>query len=199
MNDKLPKKPVQIYQLKITLSEIYPPIFRILQIKSNASLDKLHDYVQGVMGWTNSHLHEFLIKGRVFQDVSHIYEPQEPDVLNERRHRLNNLVKEGETFKYIYDFGDDWTHEITLEKVIEPSPGVYYPICIYGERSCPPEDSGGTMGYEQLLEIINDQNHEDHQQYLEWVGEGFDPDKFDLEEVNEVLDIIKSKIRETRI
>jgi len=192
------KKPVEIYQLKIVLNEIEPPIFRILQIKGNANLGKLHDYIQGIMGWTNSHLHEFDINAKRYRSEDQMDYEGELGVFNERRYRLNKLVKQGDSFTYLYDFGDDWEHTITVEKIMPPAEGVYYPICTYGERACPPEDSGGSMGYEDFLEVLNNPEHEEYEHFIEWSGGDFDPSEFDIKETNKILDNIKSNIREPR-
>ncbi len=199
MAKKKPKNPIPIYQLKIVLQEINPPIFRILQIKGNANLGKLHDYIQGVMGWQDCHLHEFKIKEQSYQAEEQMYEDiDNPDMFDERDYRINKLLKEGDTFEYIYDYGDCWVHEITVEKIISPEDEVYYPICTYGERACPPEDCGGSWGYETLLEILKDPKYEEHEHYFEWAGEDFDPDKFDIKETNHMLANIKSNLRENR-
>jgi hypothetical protein len=188
MTKKQPKNPMPIYQLKIVLLDIDPPIIRILQIKGNVNLGKLHDYIQGAMGWTNSHLHEFKINEQRYQAEEQMDGSiDDPDMYDEREYRINKLLKEGDSFEYIYDLGDFWEHEITVEKIIPPEDGVKYPICIYGERSCPPEDSGGTSIYEDILEVLNDPNHGEYEHYSEWVGEDFDPEKFDLEKTNRLL------------
>ena len=180
-----PKTPIPIYQLKIVLREISPPIFRILQIKGNANLGKLHDYMQGVMGWKDCHLHEYKIKEQRYRAYEQMYEEiDEPDMHDEREYRINKLLQEGDSVEYIYDYGDCWKHTITVEKIISPEDGVYYPICTYGERACPPEDCGGPWGYEELLAILKDPEHEEHENYTDWVGDDFDSDKFDLDRKN---------------
>ena len=108
------KKLISIYQLKVVLNDTNPPVFRVFQIKSNANLGKLHDYLQGVMGWTDSHLHEFKIKGRKYQSVEQMDDDATSHTYNERRYYLNKLVNEGDTFEYIYDFGDNWKHKIIV-------------------------------------------------------------------------------------
>jgi len=199
MARKRPKNLIPIYQLKITLSEIDPPILRILQIKGNANFGKLHNYLQVSMGWKNCHLHEFKIKGKSFRDKQQMYEDEfGPDMYDERKYRLNQFLKEGDSFEYEYDFGDCWEHDILVEKIIAPKEETYYPICIYGERACPPEDCGGTMGYKELLQVLNDPTHEDHEHYTEWAGEDFDPEKFELERANLMLDNIKSNVKKPR-
>jgi hypothetical protein len=196
---KMTKKPTPVYQLRIVLREISPPIFRILQIKGNATLGKLHDYIQGVMGWEDCHMHEFKIKGQRYRSYEQIYvEIDEPDMHDERECRIKKLLQEGDAFVYLYDYGDCWEHEITVEKIIPPEEGVHYPICNYGERACPPEDCGGEIGYEELLEILNDPEHEEHEHYSEWAGEDFDPEKFDLKSTNQLLSNIKSTVKEPK-
>jgi hypothetical protein len=104
------------------------------------------------------------------------------------RKKLNTLVSgEGDKFTYEYDFGDDWQHEIKIEKVLPPDPKQKLPVCIKGKRACPPEDIGGVWGYEEFLEAIKDPNHDEHAMYTEWIGDDFDPEAFDLDEVNERL------------
>ena len=197
MAKKKDKIPIPIYQLRITLKDLDPPIIRILQVKGNCNLGKLHHYIQGVMGWANCHLHDFRIKGKRYQDIEEMDDfMDDNDVYNEHKYYLNKLLQERDNFEYEYDFGDSWEHEILVEKIVEPQEGVYYPICIYGERACPPEDSGGTMGYEELLEVLNDPTHEEYEDYIEWAGKEIDPDKFDLDKANDVLGLIKSMLRE---
>ena len=191
---KKPKNPIPIYHLKIVLQETEPPIFRILQIKGNANLGRLHDYIQGAMGWKDSHLHEFKIKERRYQAEEQMYD----DMFDESDYRINKLLQEGDSFEYIYDYGDCWEHKITVEKIIPPEDGVYYPICSYGERACPPEDCGGTMGYEELLEVLNNPEHEDYEHFSEWVDEDFDSEVFDIEKTNRVIRNIKSNLKEKK-
>lgn len=199
MTKKRPKNPIPVYQLRIVLRDIEPLIFRILQVKGNANLGKLHDYIQVVMGWKNCHLHEFKIKGKRYQAEEQMYEEiDEYDMHDEQDHRINKLLQEGDRFEYIYDYGDYWEHEIFVEKIIPPEEGVYYPICTYGERACPPEDCGGPGGYEELLEILKNPEHEEYEHYSEWAGRNFNPEKFNIEKANRVLRNIKSNLRKPR-
>jgi len=97
---------------------------------------------------------------------------------------LSDVVrKERQKFIYSYDFGDDWRHEVLIEKISEVETGQQYPICLAGARACPPEDVGGAWGYEGYLEALGDPTHEQHDEFLEWAG-AFDPEKFDAEAVN---------------
>ena len=97
------------------------------------------------------------------------------------------VTSENERFLYEYDFGDSWIHEILVEKILPPEPKKRYPVCLKGKRACPPEDVGGPWGYADFLEAIRDPDHPEHEEYLEWAGEDFDPEAFDLDEVNRAL------------
>lgn len=186
-----------IYQLKITLLEIEPPIWRRLHVRENSTLTALHDYIQGVMqGWMDCHLHEFEIGGERYGVPDHEYDDvPEMRQKNEKQYRLCDLVKPGDAFLYRYDFGDNWEHAITVEKGLQADPNVKYPICIAGQRHCPPEDCGGPMGYEEFLEAISNPRHQEHKHYLEWVGGSFDPEAFDLRRANDILANIRSNTR----
>jgi hypothetical protein len=165
-----------MYQLKATLLETKPPIWRRVVVPEDTKLARLHDILQAAFGWWDCHLHEFEIDGvRYGVDDGEDSDPPE----DERRARLRNLVKAGSSFVYVYDFGDDWRHNVVVEKVLPAQEGATYPVCTGGRRACPPEDCGGTWGYEGFLEAISDPAHEEHDSMLEWVGGSFDPEAFD--------------------
>ncbi len=175
----------QIYQIKVTLNESKPPIWRRILIPYDVTLEKLHYIIQVAMGWTNSHLHQFIV-GQTYFGKPH------PDygfeMRDERDVKLNQIVPgEGCKFHYEYDFGDSWLHNLLVEKILEPEPGQQYPVCIKGKRACPPEDVGGVWGYEEFLEAIQNPGHSEHEMYVEWIGGEFDPEEFDLDETNEIL------------
>jgi hypothetical protein len=174
-----------IYQLKVTLLESKPPIWRVVQVPGGISLARLHQILQVVMGWEESHLHQFKF-GRV-----HYGEPDPAfggDMKDERRAKLMEMAPhEKDRFIYEYDFGDSWEHEIRVEKILPAEPGITHPICLAGERAGPPEDCGGVWGYESLLEAIADPSHPEHEEMLEWVGDDFDPEALDLDETNKTL------------
>jgi Plasmid pRiA4b ORF-3-like protein len=178
-----------IYQLKITLKGARPPIWRRVHIPSDITLAKLHKIIQLAMGWYNCHLHEFEVQGQTYGQPMPEYDF---DVLNEQRIRLNQFVtREKVKFAYLYDMGDSWDHEILVEKILSPDPETRYPVCIKGKRACPPEDCGGVWGYADLLAILRDPNHSEHEEMLEWVGGQFDSEAFDLEEANRQLERIR--------
>jgi hypothetical protein len=174
-------KPCRLYQFKITLLRMEPPIWRRIQVP-DCTLDKLHEHIQTAMGWTNSHLHEFKIHGERYAD---------PDLLGDdfadfpchdsRTTLLREILprtKKHFAFTYEYDFGDSWRHEVVFESQLTSHPQKKYPRCVAGERACPPEDCGGVQGYGNFLVAIRDPQHPEHQAILNWHRGPFDPEKF---------------------
>ncbi|MEZ6059114.1 MAG: plasmid pRiA4b ORF-3 family protein [Planctomycetaceae bacterium] len=179
----------RLYQFKITLLESRPPIWRRIQV-GNCTLDKLHQYIQSAMGWTNSHLHQFEIQGERYGDPGLLDDGFEDFCcIDSTDTMINEIVpKDGKRFRFLYeyDFGDDWRHELLFEGYVEPANGGQYPLCVDGARNCPPEDVGGVWGYTDFLEAITDPGHAAHEQMLEWSGK-FDPDEFDPRETTEAM------------
>lgn len=178
-------KDKNIYQFKVTLLNIKPLIWRKFQVASDVSLAKLHEILQIIMGWDNYHLHQFIIASKYYG----IAEPYMGlEVVDEDKKKLNQVVKaEKEGFVYEYDFGDSWTHKVVLEKILVAEEGVYYPRCVSGKRACPPEDCGGSYGYDNLLSILKNPKHKEYKSYLKWLGKKFDSEAFDLEAINIAL------------
>jgi hypothetical protein len=177
-------KEAKICQLKITLKYIRPPIWRRVQVRADVTLAKLHEIIQIAMGWYDSHLHQFRV-GKVYYGTPHIDEFSELNLKDDSKTQLGRvLTRPKQKIIYEYDFGDGWEHEILLEKSLPPEPGIRYPRCLAGARACPPEDCGGVGGYANFLEAIGDPNHEEHDEYLEWIGGEFDPEEFELDEVD---------------
>lgn len=175
----------RLYQFKITLKEVTPTIWRRIQTK-DCTLDKLHEHIQTAMGWTNSHLHQFTIDGVIHGDPQLLYEgwQDETPPVNSLRTRISQIVPEDGSrfqFDYEYDFGDGWEHEVLFEGCLPAEKGTRYPVCVEGERACPPEDVGGTYGYQEYLEAMADPEHEEHESFMEWRGP-FDPEAFSAEE-----------------
>ena len=174
-----------IYQIKISLIGSKPPIWRTVLVASNIDLETFHDVIQLAMGWTDSHLHQF-IANKVFYGIPE--DDFELEMEDETKYKLSQLLqKEKESIIYEYDFGDSWEHKILLEKILPFDSKTTLPACIKGKRACPPEDCGGIWGYEELLETISNPKHPDHEDMLEWLGGEFDPEEFDLEAINEDL------------
>ncbi len=180
-----PREDGNVYQLKVTLKYLRPPIWRRLQVSNNVTLQKLRNILQDAMGWYGGHLHQFTIQGANYGEPDPQYEGMGMEMKNEKRFRLDQVVSAPKSkFIYEYDFGDSWMHEILVEKILPPEKGIRSPVCLAGARACPPEDCGGVGGYANLLEAINDPGHPEHEDLLEWVGGGFDPEAFDLVHIN---------------
>ncbi len=177
-------KPVDaLYQLKISLNDIEPPIWRRIQVR-DCTLNKLHEYIQAAMGWTDTHLHHFRVGKQLYGDPMLLAESfDELDYEDSTTTLLSDILPGSKRFRfnYEYDFGDGWDHEVLFEGCPKLEPGRKYPLCVEGERSRPPEDIGGVYGYANFLEAIRDDNHERHQEMLERVGGSFDPEAFNAE------------------
>jgi Plasmid pRiA4b ORF-3-like protein len=176
-----------IHRLKVTLRGSEPPIWRRLEVPSDATLAQLHYIIQAAFGWENYHMWVFRTPtgdyGLKDRELEH------RDAVSQR---LSDVAsRRGARFGYTYDFGDDWEHDILVEAFTDAEPGTSYPRCIAGERACPPEDCGGIWGYQDLLEILADPDHGEHAERLDWLGldgaSQFDPAAFDVAEVNSAL------------
>jgi len=178
------KKPTQIYQIKVTLDDTHPPIWRRILVAGNTTLLKLHDILQIVMGWEDYHLHMFTVGGSIYGDPADD-EYGDLGTIDEANYKLSQVIHiDGQRFSYEYDFGDSWDHTLLVEKILPPEEGVRYPVCLKGKRACPPEDVGGVWGYKNFLDAIRNPGHNEHEEYLAWIGGEFDPEAFDLEKVN---------------
>jgi hypothetical protein len=181
------KKTTAVFQLKVNILDIEPPVWRSVQLAENTKLPRLHGILQLLFNWEDYHLHQFIAGRRV-------YAVPDPDdalfglkVNDERRIPLNRIVNGvGERFDYVYDFGDNWRHQILLEAILLPSPNVFYPRCIAGARNGPPEDAGGARGYSRYLQALADPEHEEHENLLAWRGP-FDGEAFSIKTINASL------------
>jgi hypothetical protein len=176
-----------VYQLKVILRDVRPPVWRRIQVWEDFTLGQLHRALQIAMGWEDCHLHQF----KIGQTTYSVPDPDarfgEPGIVNENRKKLKDVVQRvGTQFGYLYDFGDDWQHQLLLEAILLPESRTQYPRCMAGERSAPPEDVGGPPGYEGYLEAMADPKHEEHASLLRWRGK-FDPEAFSLANVNRQL------------
>ena len=178
-----------IYQIKVTLLGTKPPIWRRLLVPADLTLAQLHNVLQIAMGWEDGHMHEFRVGQRRFGQP----EPADPFMRmprteSERTARLSAVLgRTGAKMIYTYDFGDGWEHGIVLEKQLPADPGTTYPLCIDGKLACPPEDCGGIPGFYDLLDALDDPNHERHDELSDWIGEDFDPQAFSVDSVNRKL------------
>jgi hypothetical protein len=176
----------KIFEIEIVLEDVRPPVRRRVQVPGEVSLAVLHEVVQLVMGWTNSHLHEFEVGGARYGMPDPDWEVH--DVTDESKVKLFGLVGQGDQLGYVYDFGDNWAHTLTVEKITAPEPGVRYPRCVSGRGACPPEDVGGPWGYDEFQTVLADPSHPEHDERLEWAGGPFDPHRFDLDKADQALE-----------
>lgn len=167
-----------VFQVRVTLLGITPAVWRRLLLPGNTKLEQVHECIQGAFGWQNCHLHEFEIAGKRYGDS----DGNGNRALISERGTKSKLkffdLQVGDKFLYIYDFGDDWQHELEIEAILPPDPKGFYPDCIAGARACPPEDCGGVPGYLRLV------------RQLTLVGStlpSFDAERFDLEEARKGL------------
>jgi Plasmid pRiA4b ORF-3-like protein len=179
-----------VYQIKVTLKGSKPPIWRRIQVTSETTLVQLHRILQRVMGWEGSHLYQFVIGGIPYGEPALLGELDAEDARTATLEALG--PREKSKFLYEYDFGDSWDHELLVEKRLPLEAGKRYPVCLTGKRACPPEDCGGIWGYASVLEAIRDPEHPEHEEMLEWIGGEFDPEAFDLDEVNRELQHLTS-------
>lgn len=170
-------------QMRVTLREIEPPIWRRLIVPRTFHLGQLHQVIQAAFGWWDYHLHEFQIGGLSFSDPD-LVKPEfvgDPRVYDEHEIQLLDFSRGDDIkFVYVYDFGDDWHHLVEFEQllVVEPAPRIA--TCVDGARARPPEDVGGAHGYAEFLASLADRRHPQHADYKRWVGGHFDPEWFDL-------------------
>lgn len=215
-------QPTQIHELKITLKDSKPPIWRQVAVPSNIRLSDLHHVIQIVMGWTNSHLHQFVVRNikpkPTTEELRKLFQTEQWDKLeqsmsrdrcisdprmeldgaeDERKVMLSELAPTVKSkFIYEYDFGDGWKHQIEVVKITPPAEGAQYPLCLKGKLACPPEDCGGIWGYYDMLKALKDPKHPQHEEFREWLGGKFDPERFDIEQVNaELAELRSSKNR----
>ena len=172
------------HQMTITLRGIRPPIWRRVQVPGAIRLAALHEVIQTVFGWTDSHLHQFVVAGKTYGQPDDFDEAVEDESGVTLAKALGTRTKR---FLYIYDFGDNWEHNVVVEKIVAGNSGSEGPLCFGGKRHRPPEDCAGPPGYQNFLEAVRDPGHEEHEAMLEWVGGSFDAEAFDLAAVNRAL------------
>ena len=187
-----------VYQLKITLLGIQPPIWRRIQVPSTIPLCCLHDALQAVLGWTDSHLHQFEKDGKYWGVPDDDGFDGDVEVIDESKVPVAKLLlSEGDSLVYVYDFGDKWRHHVLLEKIL-PSDAPTKPICLGGKRRCPPEDVGGPSGYEEFLAVIFEPGHDEFTHFRGWAGGTFHAEQFDMMAVNYNLERMRWPVRHKR-
>jgi hypothetical protein len=165
-------------ELRITLADIHPPIWRRVRVPDAYTLHQLHRVIQLLFGWLDCHLYAFEAGERRFEAPWEHGEDEDSTTV-----RLRDLALDRDArFTYTYDFGDDWVHEIVVEDVRIPMPrddDPPLPVLHAGERAGPPEDCGGPFGYQRMLDALRDPHHPEHEHYREWAGD-YDAEPFDV-------------------
>ncbi len=184
------KKEDAVFQFKITLNGVTPPVWRRFLVEPQITLKDLHLVIMGVMGWSNYHLHEFNINGIRFGGpaMDEEWSDLPGEMVDEEKFKVSETMNPaGQTFEYSYDFGDGWEHEVVMEQIILKAKDEIYPMCIDGARACPLEDCGGPWGYQELFKILKNPNHPEYEEKKDWAGLRLDPERFDVDEVNTIL------------
>ena len=182
------KPPPGVLQLHIELRRLKPKVWRRVLVPDTITLAKLHLVIQRAFQWGGHHLHEFMAGEERYGTAD--LEWNVDGELRSERTRLVNAVTPSGTIDYIYDFGDNWNHRIKIERVLPPL-GMELPMCVGGANATPPDDCGGTGGYEELVAVLADPSHPEHEEMKTWVGGEWDPVAFDLVTINSWLAEIK--------
>jgi prevent-host-death family protein len=178
-----------IFQLRVQLEDVRPTVWRRLMVPADMTLGNLHAILQVAFGWRNTHLHQFEVSDARYG----MPDPDDVcDLRSESDVTLSDVAGEGSQLRYVYDLGDDWRHDILVETVGPAEAGARYPRCVAGAGAGPPEDVGGPAGFREFLDAVADRGHPEHTQYLEWIGGDFDPSRFDLKEINEIMATVPS-------
>lgn len=178
---------VKSYLLRIELLYADRPIWRELWVPSNITLEFLHDVIQDSMGWDDAHMHCFEFQKRRFESMQFMdgfdeeCEPEETVLLSDL------LTRARQKLRYIYDFGDEWLHSVTLKKQVSALNDQDLYVCVGGEGACPMEDCGGTYGHERICNYLKTGVDDGFMPYEEWGVNEYDPDAFDAAEVTEDL------------
>lgn len=170
--------------MKVSLSETTPLVWRRILVPAAFTLTQLHDVLQVVMGWKNSHMFQFEIAGETYGTGEPEFE-DESEIKQADHYKLSDALASTDQFTYVYDFGDNWRHEVVVEKGFKWDENHAYPACIGGESACPPEDCGGISGYFDFLEKFRNPADEEHLSTRRWVGGFFDPSSFDTNRINQ--------------
>jgi hypothetical protein len=180
----------KVYQFYIEMHDITPKIWRRIQVPGHYNFWDLHVAIQDAMGWLDCHLHHFKIRGKGKRGEALIGIPDfdrlegMPEVFPGWEIPVYLYFNDlGVEATYLYDYGDDWMHRVKLEGYMHKEKGVKYPICVGGERACPPEDCGAVPGYYNVLETLAKPKHPDHRDMRTWVGKDYDPERFNPEAV----------------
>jgi Plasmid pRiA4b ORF-3-like protein len=182
----------KVYQFKLTMKGITPQIWRRIQVPENYTFLDLHYAIQSVMNWEDYHLHEFEMLNPKIEKLERIGTKSDDfedfgdgPLIPEKKAKISNyFTLENKFALYTYDFGDNWQVRVQLEKILPKTEGIEYPICTDGKRAAVPEDVGGIGGYEDMLEILKNLEHEEYEDTIKWLGGDFDPEYFDPKDIS---------------
>lgn len=177
------QKDLHAWQLYVELEDVRPKVWRRLLVPLTIELPRLHVMLLGGMGWDGAHVHEFIF-GRDHYGATEPGREFPDDLMREEEVTLTEALGTRKTFEYLYDFGDSWWHKIKVEQIVKLDSPIEYAQCVGGENACPPEDVGGSLGYEQFLEALVDPQRPEHAEMKEWIGRPFDPRAFDIDEAD---------------
>ena len=186
----------RIYQLKVTLLDTNPLIWRRIRVPAGIILRRLSEVVKTAMGWGGGHLHEFRVRGDYYGPILPGNMDDSYPTRSDTKVRLCQVLpQKGSSLIYTYDMGDNWQHRVYLERILPRDPKVRVPVCLDGARACPPEDCGSTSGYERLLTILGNPRHPEHKGMKRWLKdcgyEPYDPEALDLTAVNDQMRSIR--------
>ena len=183
-----------IYQFKVQLQGIRPAIYRNILVEGDITFHELHHTIQIVMGWWTSHLYQFTAGSRSIANPALV---DFGEVEDAKELKLSQVfAQKGDKIDYEYDFGDGWIHTVRLDKILHLKMYEDYPKCIGGKRKCPPEDCGGIWGYENLLAVMADKTNPEHEDMKAWLDGDFNPEEFDLEDINDELENLEDYMDE---
>jgi hypothetical protein len=179
----------QIAQLKVELRYIKPEIWRRFLVDFSISLDELNDTIQDVMGWEHAHLYAFTFRGVEYSPpLDDDMDDFGGDFEDSTKAKLSKIgIEPKDKLKYLYDMGDSWEHIVKVEKIFEAAAGIKVPLCLEGARNCPPEDCGSFDGYEDIVSAMKNPKSKKAKEFIDWLGEPYDPEYFDIDKVNTIL------------
>ena len=179
------KKFAVAYDVHVQIAHIAPPIWRRLLVPSTTSLDVMHVIIQEAFGWQDYHLYSFERHAAAFERPN-----PESSAEDATRITLADLaLSVSDELRYIYDFGDDWEHQLRIDAILPLDPNLHYPHCLDGARAGPPEDTGGPPGYEHLLTVLGNRKHPSYSEMRAWVGAHFHPEVFDVRATNRIFEL----------
>ena len=186
------------FQCKIQLQNVTkPPVWRRVLVPSEITFDQFHHIIQDAFGWENEHMYAFSPSGygssplieinpeNDANDFSSFLSRNPTQKMNAKKTKISDIFNtEGQIFTYIYDFGDNWVHKITLERIAEKDNSLSA-ILLKGKGVCPPEDCGGPWGYKKIKSTIADKSDSEREEILQWLGlesdEEWNPDAYNFE------------------